>query len=243
MLIEADTHCHSIASTHAYSTIDELAKAAKAAGLKLFALTDHGPASPDSPHVWHFHNYKVLPREICGIPMLRGVEADIVDLEGNLDMTPVDLRYVEWVVASFHTSVIHGYTAADYTKAYQKLAKEQAVVDVIGHCSTVSFPFDYAETLKCFREYEKLVELNESSMQYKKGAKENAFEILRLCKQYEVPIIVNTDSHYATQLGQTPICEEMLAALEFPRKLIFNADADRVCEFVARKRNIIVTSN
>ena len=41
MHIQADLHCHSIASTHAYSTINELAQSAKEAGIRLFALTDH----------------------------------------------------------------------------------------------------------------------------------------------------------------------------------------------------------
>ena len=29
MLIEVDTHCHSVASTHAYSTVKELAQSAR----------------------------------------------------------------------------------------------------------------------------------------------------------------------------------------------------------------------
>lgn len=53
MHIQADLHCHSIASTHAYSTINELAQSAKEAGIRLFALTDHGPAE--------------LMRPTCGI--------------------------------------------------------------------------------------------------------------------------------------------------------------------------------
>lgn len=40
MLIQADLHCHSLASSHAYSTVDEMAAAARRYGLKAFALTD-----------------------------------------------------------------------------------------------------------------------------------------------------------------------------------------------------------
>ena len=57
MLIELDTHFHSVASTHAYSTVKEIAHSALENGIKGFAMTDHAPAMPDSPHIWHFRKY------------------------------------------------------------------------------------------------------------------------------------------------------------------------------------------
>ena len=44
MKILADTHTHTIASGHAYSTVDENARWAAEQGLRLLALTDHAPA-------------------------------------------------------------------------------------------------------------------------------------------------------------------------------------------------------
>ena len=85
--LQADLHTHTIASTHGYSTITEMATAAAQQGLKLLAITDHGPASPDAPHLWHFHNYKILPRRIAGVWLLKGVEANIVDEYGSLHCT------------------------------------------------------------------------------------------------------------------------------------------------------------
>lgn len=40
----ADLHTHSVASGHAYSTINELAAMARERGLQAIAVTDHGPA-------------------------------------------------------------------------------------------------------------------------------------------------------------------------------------------------------
>ena len=42
MLIQADLHCHSLASSHAYSTVDEMAAAARRYGLKAFS---YGPCN------------------------------------------------------------------------------------------------------------------------------------------------------------------------------------------------------
>ena len=49
-----DLHAHTIASTHAYSTVSEYFQQAKKKGIKLFAITDHGPDMDDAPHEWHF---------------------------------------------------------------------------------------------------------------------------------------------------------------------------------------------
>ena len=82
-----DTHAHSVASTHAYSTVEEYFRAASEKGLQLFSITDHGPEMPDSPHPWHFGNMRVLPRQRYGVAMLRGVEANILaSAERRLDV-------------------------------------------------------------------------------------------------------------------------------------------------------------
>ena len=70
-LLVVDPHTHTIASTHAYSTILENAKAAAERGIKLLGITDHAPAIEDSPHVLYFRNLHVLDRELYGVKMLR----------------------------------------------------------------------------------------------------------------------------------------------------------------------------
>ena len=85
-----DTHSHTIASAHAYSTVTELAQAASDKGLKLLAVTDHAPARSDSSPLLHFMNYHVLPKTLKGVEMLYGVELNILDFEGHIDM-PEDI--------------------------------------------------------------------------------------------------------------------------------------------------------
>ena len=49
MRIAIDTHTHTVASGHAYSTVYELALGARKRRLEGFVLTDHGPALPGGP--------------------------------------------------------------------------------------------------------------------------------------------------------------------------------------------------
>ena len=241
--ISADVHTHTVASTHGYSTINENAAAAKALGMKLLAVTDHGPAMPDAPHVWHFHNYKILPREICGIKMLYGVEANIIDENGTLDMDEHELSFCEWVIASYHTQCVQfARTPALVAQGYRKVC-ENLLVDVIGHPTTAMFPFDYEPVLKCFKEAGKLVEINESSLKWKQGALENAKTVYALCKKYEIPVVLNTDAHYAGLIGKTPLAAQLLHDLDFPRRLIVNLEAEQIMELARRKRQISFDSD
>lgn len=60
MQIIADLHTHTLSATHAFNTLDEMAAKAAALGYAALAITDHGPAMPDAPHMW------LLPtRRLC----------------------------------------------------------------------------------------------------------------------------------------------------------------------------------
>ena len=79
MKILADTHTHTIASGHAYSTVDENARWAAEQGLRLLALTDHAPAMQNTTCHAYFANLNVIPQELRGVRILRGVELNILE--------------------------------------------------------------------------------------------------------------------------------------------------------------------
>lgn len=235
--IIADTHCHTVASTHAYSTVDENAAYAAETGLKILALTDHGPALSDAPHRWHFYNLGVLPRKINGVVVLRGAEANIIDFDGNLDMDQVCYKRLEWINASFHRESCKPGTVEEHTRAYLAVA-QNPYVDVIAHSGTESFRYDYEAGVKAFKEYGKLVEINEGSQRVRTDSLKNCAEIAKLCKKYEVPVVVSSDAHYKTSLGSYTVSLKMLEEIDFPEKLILNADITRFCAYLKEKRGL-----
>ncbi len=231
--IIGDMHTHTIASTHAYSTITENCRCAAEKGIKIVAMTDHYGDMPDSPHLWHFVNMKILPRTICGVTVLKGVEANIINDEGELDMPRQTLDSLEWVVASMHRQVYKPTTQGNHTRAYLNVAKDPKV-DVIGHCTTDFFPIDFEKCIKAFKEYDKLVEINESSILYKKGSRKNTYEVLRLCRKYEVPVVLDSDGHFCELIGVVPNALEIVSEVGFPQELVVNADLDRLKEYICR---------
>ena len=238
MQISADTHTHTVASTHAYSTVLEMAQYAQKAGMTALAVTDHTPASVDGPHVWHFHNLKkALPRELFGVKMIFGAESSIIDYDGTIDFPEEECKALDWIIASIHRSHLKKSSKEDITRLYLGVA-ENPYVDVIGHCATVGYEFDYEKCLKKFKECEKLVEINESSIMWKNTA-ENYKEVIRICKKYEIPVVVNSDAHFCTLVGNFSISLSMLKEQDFPEELIVNADWERLKGYITAKRGNI----
>lgn len=239
MFIEVDTHCHTVASTHAYSTVLEMATYAKKAGLSAIAITDHGVGGPDAPHIWHFHNLKKgLPRTIDGLTLFYGCEANIMKLDGTLDMDENELKRLEWIVASMHGTITENGSYDDYTECYLKVA-QNPFVDVIGHCATPEFKFDYKKVLPVFKANNKLVELNESALVHKKGFRENYIEILTICKEKQIPIVVNTDAHFCMAVGDVSESEKLLKELDFPYELVVNRSYEAIKNHIFDKHDVL----
>ena len=81
--IIADLHTHSLASTHAYSTIREMVDSAAEKGLKAIAITDHARTMPGAPGPWFFNSMHELPLLYRGILLIAGMEANVIDLNGT----------------------------------------------------------------------------------------------------------------------------------------------------------------
>ena len=123
MKILCDTHSHTIASTHAYSTVHDYIRDARGNGLELFSLTDHGPTMPDAPHPWHFGNMKILPRVVENIAILRAIEANILPEpftnthDRYVDLPDGMLGYLDFAIASFHEPVFAPGSVRENTQA------------------------------------------------------------------------------------------------------------------------------
>lgn len=229
----AETHCHTVASSHAYSTLLENIRYAKKYGMCALAITEHCPQMPDGPYPWFFDNLSTIDRVIDNIIILRGAETDIVTVDGGLDLTAESLQRLDWVIASFHFSLGERATIKDYTSAYIGVAKNP-YVKVIGHCGTEAFRFDYEQGVKAFKDYGKIVEINAHSFVVRKGASKNCVEIARLCKKYEVPVVVSADAHFALEIGRVQQSLDMLDEIGFPEQLVLNIDKQRFLETIEK---------
>ncbi|MBZ4646608.1 MAG: putative hydrolase [Petroclostridium sp.] len=234
-----DTHCHSVATGHAYSTIQELAEQAAKKGLEMIAITDHGVAMVDAPHLWHFGNLKVVPREIYGVKILRGVEANIIDMDGNIDMPEEYLRRLDWVIASFHDVCIKPGTIEQHTHAWIKVI-ENPYVDALGHSGNPVFTYNFDEVLRCVKDFDKLVEINNHSFLVRTGSEINCKIIAQKCKELGVKIVVGSDAHISFDVGKFDKVYQLLEEVGMPEELIMNTSAQKLLDYLKKRKNIII---
>ncbi|MBN3074592.1 phosphatase, partial [Pectobacterium brasiliense] len=90
-----------VASTHSYCSLHDYIAEAQQKNIRLFAITDHGPDMADAPHYWHFMTMRVWPSLVDGVVILRGIEANIKNIEGDIDCTGPLLDPVVVIIAGF----------------------------------------------------------------------------------------------------------------------------------------------
>jgi putative hydrolase len=235
MKYEFDCHIHSIGSGHAYSTIQEIAASAKKKKLKMIAITDHGPALPGASHIFYIANLKVLPKKMSGVEVLRGVEANIVDYNGNLDVDDKRLSRLDIVLAGYHDSCIEPAGAEDHTGGMM-MVMENPFVDVIVHPGNPKFPIEVDKVLRKARETNTLIEINNSSFWIsREGSLKNCAAIAKLCKKYGVPVIVGSDAHVASRVGEFGKVKKLFAQIEMPEDLIMNRSVKALKNYLKGK--------
>lgn len=231
MNIGVDTHAHTVASGHAYNTIREMAAAGAAAGLEALALTEHSPEMPGSTNLFYFENLKVVPREMSGIRMLFGVELNIMDENGTVDLPQRVCQKMDIVLASLHTPCYSTkHTLDDNMNAYFK-AMEKPYIHIIGHPDDGRYPIDYEALVKKARETKTLLEVNNSSLSDlnpRENAWENLTTMLELCKQYEVPVTTGSDAHIDVDAGNFHRVKTLLEACDFPEELVATYSYERL---------------
>ncbi len=241
MNLVVDGHTHSIASIHAYSTIQEMAREAAANGIEMFALTDHGPAI-HATHEFYFSNLKTIPHAIYGVRVLKGIEANIIDFKGSLDLDIKYLKNLDYVIASFHDVVILPASTEEHTNALIEVLKNP-LVDTLGHPGNPAFSVDIDTVVKTARDYGKLIEINNHSFEARAGSSDNCREFIMKCIKYGVKMVCSSDAHISFEVGKFDKISTLLEECNVPDELIMSKSADRFEEYLKVKAQRLKAAN
>jgi len=229
MKLKIDTHTHTLASGHAYSTVDENFRWAAEKGLELVALTDHAPGMKDTTCHAYFANLHVLPEKLHGVRLLRGIELNIMDFAGTVDMDEKTLSRLDMAIASLHTPCIAPGSRKENTRALLKVM-ENPYVDIIGHPGDPRYDIDYKEVFRQARETGTILEINNASLipgGFRDGSQENVKEILRMSMEDGVSVVLGSDAHFYTGIGDFSHAIALLKEIGFPEELVLNTDPAR----------------
>lgn len=240
MKLVVDLHTHTVASGHAYSTVAENAAAAAERGLEMIAITDHGPNLGGGAHSFHFWNMRVLPEYMSGVRLLRGCEANIVNRNGDLDIDEDILRALDVVQMGFHPNCGYdGDTEAQHTETLIK-AMANPLVHVLVHPGNPWFPVDAKAIVDAAREYDVLLELNNSSfVTSRPGGEALTRAILKEAREHGVPVLLGSDAHLATAVGEFTAALKEAEDAGYTAEGIMNTSAERVLAFLKGKRSTI----
>jgi DNA polymerase (family X) len=193
--LRGDLHCHTTASDGTAS-IEEMAAAARDAGYRYLAITDHsasfGFGDDLSPARLSEHVARIRSASVDGIELLAGSEVNILP-DGSLDYDDSVLAELDWVIASVHSS----FRMNSETMTNRILrAVEHPLVDAIGHLSgrkierRLPYSFDSERVIDAAARTGTMLEINASP------DRRDLNEVhARAAAAAGVPILINCDAH------------------------------------------------
>ena len=229
----ADVHTHSLMSGHAFGTIREMAAAASEQGLELLGVTEHGPGIPGTVNPIYFRNFGDAPRNLFGVEMLYGSEVNVLE-GGKLDLDRRHLDLLDYAVVGIHGLC---YENAGITANTDNLIRcmQDPKVRFVSHPDDAHFPLDYPALVQAAKEWNVALEVNNSSLRKPKlrpNCRENYEKMLPFCMELGVPIIVDSDAHDPSFVGEFSQARELLERLGFDESLILSTDKERLKKFL-----------
>ncbi|MEI6157961.1 MAG: PHP domain-containing protein, partial [Atribacterota bacterium] len=189
--IVGDLHVHSVASGHAFSTIQEIARVAGQKKMSLVGFAEHGPSMPGGPSPIYFEARGHFPRQIEGVKLFFGAEVDILDDSSTLDLDEKILKKIDYAIVSLHPQVFQGQEKKDYTSIILKTL-DNPFINVIAHLGNPRYPLDYKTVVKEAISRGKIIEINNSSFSIsRKGSYTNCKIVAQEVKSQEGYVVVS----------------------------------------------------
>lgn len=236
MIIEVDPHIHTVISGHSWSTLNDYAEQAIRTGMKGFCLTEHGFRTPGGPPEFIPQAELQIPEVYKGIRVFKGLEANILDYDGSLDVREKYLKFLEFCIASIHFFCLRGGTEEQNTEAYRNVLKNP-YVDMIGHPDDPEVPCDLEALVLETKNWNKIIELNNRSLSPNRiDRADNAQKMMKLCKKHGVRICISSDAHWHEMMGDYAASLNFLEEIDFPKELIANLTLERFLQYVEERK-------
>lgn len=236
MKIYGDYHTHTVYSD-GRSSIMDVVLAAKERGLSEIAITDHSVGKiAKSLRKRDFKKYLAeIKSARSELPVLIGVEANIINTNGLIDIDEKMRKKLDIVLCGVHILVFYSlralftfclpnlfFSAIRFTPKFQikyntrvvQKAIQENDIDIWTHPS-LYFKIDVVEVAKTCAERGTLVELNSSRISFR------PIDFERMAK-VGAKFIIGSDAHKIGRVGDIARVEEFLKNCDFEPKAIIN---------------------
>ena len=203
--LRIDLHLHSIASGHAFNTIDEIIRFAQINGYFAIGISDHGPQMEGAPHSGYFEMLSRLPKAVGNTQILYGCEANILDDFGTLDIPASLIQNLDYIIAGLHKRTPYqGRTAVEHTKAIVSSIRS-GCVDIISHPVSLNFIVDVKEVVQAATQHHVILEANKTVMLEAvrrdcRGIIVATRALFAEAQTAGVPLLFGSDAHHTSEM-------------------------------------------
>lgn len=245
MAFWGDYHTHTIYS-HGKGSVEDNVLAALSRGLKQIAITDHGfrhityeVRRMDWPYV--IRDVEEVRKKYPEIEIFLGIESNFTSIDGNIDVLPSDMRYLDIVVCGYH-KLVKPSRPRDIFKLYlpnfvlDALGKTSAAqtarntdayikalgkydIDIISHINHGA-QVDARAVAEAAASFGTYVELNCKNMHG--GQASMTDEELKEVLKTDVEFIVDSDAHAPDKVGRFERAIEIIDRVGIPYERIAN---------------------
>ena len=203
-MLKTDLHTHSIASGHALNTVYEMVREAKEKGMGLIGIVEHGPSMDGAPHEGYFWVSDQLD-ELYGVRVLLGIEANILNEKGEIDLNGELLEKQRVVIAGLHARTPYKTNKLESNTQALMNVMQNPLVQIISHPYRTDFPVDIDRVFQEAYKTQTLLELNNqvfAQQASQEGFLETYKRLIDLSKRYGHPLIAGSDAHVAKKIGE-----------------------------------------
>jgi Histidinol phosphatase and related hydrolases of the PHP family len=234
-MLEVDFHSHTLFSRCGLHSVIEMLTYAKHAGLKGLAITDHGPMLKGSTPSTFFDR---LGQPLDGITMLKGMECNIKNDDGEIDFPLPYLKFADIVLLGLHPGNTPGLSREQNTPLMLRALDKNPFVDIITHPEDPAFPLDLPILADYARDHGMALEINNSKALYKRFPVQATIDLIEVCKKAGCRVVIDSDAHAFQEIGQDSSVKPLLERADFPKELIINDRVERAFQFVEERRKI-----
>lgn len=231
--IVLDIHTHTLASGHAYGTIREMAQAAAEKQLQLLGISEHAPGIPGTVASIYFSCLHTVPRRLYGVEILHGCEINVLN-DGTLSLEQKYIDRLDYAIVGIHEQCYQDAGRKKNTENLISCMKNETVF-FVSHPDDDHTPLDYELLVQAAVKYHVALEVNDNTFRRiskRLNCLENYKTMLSLCMEYHTPVIVSSDAHDPSWVGEVSKALAFMEQIGFDENLILNTDVQKLKEFI-----------
>lgn len=238
--ITCDLHTHTQYS-HGLGTILDNAKAADACGLKILGIADHGPG-----HMSYGIDMKRIPDMRADIAKAKelypdldiqlGVEANIINKNGHLDVSEEDKKLFDYIIAGYHYAYLGenalsgiGICVGAWLSNHHcptsifRIAKNTDLIVKALYENKIKILTHPGDKLKVdIKRIAQACEKNGTMLEINDHHSHLTAEEIRIAQVYDVQFIISSDAHTPENVGSVEGAYKTVLAAELDPNRVVN---------------------